>query len=127
MTELLSFRAAVLGAPNTPMKIEVVECEPPGPGEVLVRMGAAGLCHTDREVVEAQLVYPMPIILGHEAAGTIASVGQGVDPHRVGERVVLSWNPHAAIASIVTGASQFCAIRMSLWGQRPCRCMAIRG
>lgn len=94
MTKLISFRAAVLGAPGIPLKIEVVECEPPGAGEVLVRIGAAGLCHTDLEVIEGQLVYPMPIILGHEAAGTINSVGPGVDPARIGERVVLSWNPH---------------------------------
>src|ERR1700722_27006 len=49
-------------------------------------VAAAGLCHTDLEVIEGQLVYPMPIVLGHEAAGVIASVGSGVDPGRVGQR-----------------------------------------
>jgi S-(hydroxymethyl)glutathione dehydrogenase/alcohol dehydrogenase len=57
-------------------------------------MGAAAICHTDLEVINGQLRYPMPITLGHEAAGTIAEVGAGVDPSRVGEKVVLSWNPH---------------------------------
>lgn len=88
------FRAAVLGAPAQRLRIETIACDPPGPGEVLVRIGAAGLCHTDLEVIEGQLVYPMPIVLGHEAAGTVAAVGPSVDPGRVGEHVVLSWNPH---------------------------------
>jgi S-(hydroxymethyl)glutathione dehydrogenase / alcohol dehydrogenase len=90
----LSFRAAVLSGPGQTLRIETVEAEQPRAGEVLVQVAAAGLCHTDLEVIEGQLVYPMPIVLGHEAAGVIASVGPGVDPGRVGERVVLSWNPH---------------------------------
>jgi S-(hydroxymethyl)glutathione dehydrogenase / alcohol dehydrogenase len=90
----LRFRAAVLTVPGAPLRVETVEAEAPRAGEVLVRIAAAGLCHTDLEVIEGQLVYPMPIVLGHEAAGTIAAVGPEVDPHRVGERVVLSWNPH---------------------------------
>ena len=88
------FRAAVLGAPGERLRIETIEAAPPGPGEVLVRIGAAGLCHTDLEVIEGQLRYPMPIVLGHEAAGIVAEVGPGVEPARLGERVVLSWNPH---------------------------------
>jgi len=94
VTGLLSFQAAVLEAPGAPLRVETVQCLPPGPGEVLVRMGAAGLCHTDLEMMSGQLVFPMPIVLGHEGAGTIEPVGPGVDPARVGDRVVLSWNPH---------------------------------
>ena len=90
----LQFKAAVLTGPGERLRIETIQAEAPKPGEVLVRVAAAGLCHTDLEVIEGQLVYPMPIVLGHEAAGTIAAVGPGVHPGRVGERVVLSWNPH---------------------------------
>ena len=90
----LRFRAAVLSEAGRKLRIETVEAEQPRAGEVLVRIAAAGLCHTDLEVIQGQLVYPMPIVLGHEAAGIIAAVGPGVDPGRVGERVVLSWNPH---------------------------------
>jgi S-(hydroxymethyl)glutathione dehydrogenase/alcohol dehydrogenase len=90
----LRFRAAVLTEPGAQLRVETIEAEPPRAGEVLVRIAAAGLCHTDLEVIEGQLVYPMPIVPGHEAAGTIAAVGPGVDPGRVGEHVVLSWNPH---------------------------------
>jgi S-(hydroxymethyl)glutathione dehydrogenase/alcohol dehydrogenase len=91
---VLNFRAAVLMAPREKLRVETVQAGPPLAGEVLVRIAAAGLCHTDLEVIEGQLVYPMPIVLGHEAAGTIAAVGPGVDPARVGQQVVLSWNPH---------------------------------
>ncbi len=90
----LSFRAAILTEAGQKLRIETVEAEQPRAGEVLVRIAAAGLCHTDLEVIQGQLVYPMPIVLGHEAAGIIAAVGPGVDPGRVGEHVVLSWNPH---------------------------------
>jgi S-(hydroxymethyl)glutathione dehydrogenase/alcohol dehydrogenase len=90
----LSFRAAVLAGVGERLRVETIEAEAPATGEVLVRIAAAGLCHTDLEVIEGQLVYPMPIVLGHEAAGVIAAVGPGVDPGRVGEPVVLSWNPH---------------------------------
>jgi S-(hydroxymethyl)glutathione dehydrogenase/alcohol dehydrogenase len=90
----MEFRAAVLAAPNQPLTIETVQATPLRPDDVLVRIGAAGLCHTDLEVIEGQLVYPMPIVLGHEAAGIIADVGSSVDRSRIGEKVVLSWNPH---------------------------------
>lgn len=90
----VAFRAAVLAAPEEKLTIEDVEIDEIPPGSVLVRTGAAGICHTDLEVITGQLKYPMPITLGHEAAGTIAEVGPGVDPTRIGEKVVLSWNPH---------------------------------
>jgi S-(hydroxymethyl)glutathione dehydrogenase/alcohol dehydrogenase len=90
----MKFRAAVLRQPGTPLTIETIEAASLQPDDVLVKVAAAGLCHTDLEVIEGQLVYPMPIVLGHETAGTIEDVGSAVDKKRIGERVVLSWNPH---------------------------------
>ena len=90
----MQFRAAILEAPNQKLVIDTVETGPLQPQDVLVRIGAAGICHTDLEVISGQLVYPMPIVLGHEAAGTIVDVGDSVSRSRIGERVVLSWNPH---------------------------------
>ena len=90
----MKFRAAILHRPNRPLAVETVELGPLKPGDALVRIRAAGLCHTDLEVIEGQLAYPMPIVLGHEAAGTIEEVGPGVDGLRPGDPVVLSWNPH---------------------------------
>src|SRR6201986_4982892 len=87
-------RAAVLHEPRTPLKVERISACGLQPGDVLVRMQAAGLCHTDLEVIDGSLRYPMPIVLGHEAAGVIEDVGAAVSPSRKGERVILSWNPH---------------------------------
>ncbi|HEX4410278.1 MAG TPA: zinc-binding dehydrogenase [Xanthobacteraceae bacterium] len=88
------YKAAVLHSAGTPLVVEAVEAAPLGASDVLVRIGAAGLCHTDLEVIDGALRYPMPIVLGHEAAGVIEDVGTGVARSRLGEKVALSWNPH---------------------------------
>jgi S-(hydroxymethyl)glutathione dehydrogenase / alcohol dehydrogenase len=90
----LQYRAAVLHAAQTPMSIETVTATALKPTDVLVRMKATGLCHTDLEVIEGSLRYPMPIVLGHEAAGIVEQVGPAARGVSVGDHVVLSWNPH---------------------------------
>jgi S-(hydroxymethyl)glutathione dehydrogenase/alcohol dehydrogenase len=87
-------RAAVLRQTGTPLIIETVEVGPVAPGDVLVRIRAASLCHTDLEAIEGALAVKLPAVLGHEAAGEIAELGAGVTDHAIGDRVVLSWNPH---------------------------------
>lgn len=64
------------------------------PGDVLVRMAASGLCHTDLEVIEGQLAYPLPIVLGHEGAGAVEAVADDVTLVKPGDHVICSWNPH---------------------------------
>ncbi|HVY18037.1 MAG TPA: Zn-dependent alcohol dehydrogenase [Rhodopila sp.] len=86
--------AAILRQTNTPLSIESIEIGPVAPGDVLVRIRAASLCHTDLEAIEGSLSVPLPAVLGHEAAGEIAEVGPGVETLGIGDRVVLSWNPH---------------------------------
>jgi S-(hydroxymethyl)glutathione dehydrogenase/alcohol dehydrogenase len=88
------YRAAVLHAPRTPLKVETITAGPLKPTDVLVRIKAAGLCHTDLEVIEGALRYPMPIVLGHEAAGVVEEVGHEARGVAVGDHVILSWNPH---------------------------------
>lgn len=90
----LQYRAAVLHAAQTPLSIETVTAANLKPTDVLVRVRAAGLCHTDLEVVEGSLRYPMPIVLGHEAAGVVERVGAAARGVKAGDHVVLSWNPH---------------------------------
>jgi S-(hydroxymethyl)glutathione dehydrogenase / alcohol dehydrogenase len=90
----LQYRAAVLHAVQTPMSIETVTAAELMPTDVLVRIRAAGLCHTDLEVIEGSLRYPLPIVLGHEAAGVVEQVGTAARGVKVGDHVVLSWNPH---------------------------------
>jgi S-(hydroxymethyl)glutathione dehydrogenase/alcohol dehydrogenase len=87
-------RAAVLRQVGAPMTIETLSVGPLAAGDVLVRVRAASLCHTDLEAIEGGLAVALPAVLGHEAAGEIAAVGDAVDDLAVGDRVVLSWNPH---------------------------------
>jgi S-(hydroxymethyl)glutathione dehydrogenase / alcohol dehydrogenase len=90
----LQYRAAVLHAAQTPLSVETVTAADLKPTDVLVRLRAAGLCHTDLEVIEGSLRYPMPIVLGHEAAGVVEQVGAAARGVKAGDHVVLSWNPH---------------------------------
>src|ERR1700692_1017503 len=90
----LQYRAAVLHAAQTPLSIETVSAAALRPADVLVRIRATGLCHTDLEVIEGALRYPMPIVLGHEAAGIVEQAGPAARGVKAGDHVVLSWNPH---------------------------------
>jgi len=89
-----TFRAAVLHALASPLAIEDVESAELAPSDVLIRNRASGLCHTDLEVIDGSLAYPLPIVLGHEGAGIVEAVGTGVTRVRPGDHVVASWNPH---------------------------------
>ena len=94
-------RAAVLrqgGLPHAykdsqPLRIEEVELAPPGRGEVLVRIRAAGLCHSDLSVISGDRPRPMPMALGHEAAGDVQALGEGVTDLQVGDHVALVFVP----------------------------------
>jgi S-(hydroxymethyl)glutathione dehydrogenase/alcohol dehydrogenase len=90
----MRYRAAVLHAPGVGHSIEEVELQPLAADDVLVRLHASGLCHTDLEVIQGALPYPLPIVLGHEGAGVVESVGSRVTQVKPGDHVVCSWNPH---------------------------------
>lgn len=84
-------QGVVLGAPGE-VALEQIDVAPPGPGEVLVRIEATGVCHTDLHVIEEDgWGHPLPVLLGHEGAGTVESVGDGVEGLATGDRVVLGW------------------------------------
>ena len=97
----MRIRAAVLkavGLPppyaqSRPLELVDLDLAPPGRGEVLVRIGAAGLCHSDLSVIDGSRPRPVPMALGHEAAGTVEALGQGVTDLSVGDRVVLVFVP----------------------------------
>ena len=97
----MKIRAAVLnemGAPapyaqSKPLKIETIELDPPGPGEILVKIAAAGLCHSDLSVIEGNRPRPMPMALGHEAAGVVEALGEGVTDLARGDHVVMVFVP----------------------------------
>ena len=80
-------------ARSRPLVIEELELAPPGPGEVLVRIRAAGLCHSDLSVINGDRPRPTPMALGHEAAGEIEALGAGVSDLAIGDHVVLVFVP----------------------------------
>ena len=87
-------KAPVFRAVGTPMAMEEITVAPSGPGEVLVRMAAGGVCHSCLHSIDGSLEgTPLPIILGDEGAGVVAETGQGVTGLAPGDHVVLSWAP----------------------------------
>lgn len=78
---------------SRPLEIEELELEPPGEGEVLVEMSAAGLCHSDLSVIDGTRLWPLPMVIGHEACGVVREAGRGVKDLREGEKVVFSFLP----------------------------------
>lgn len=97
----MKIRAAVLNASpvaapyaqSRPLRIEELDLAPPGRDEVLVRVRAAGLCHSDLSVIDGNRLRPVPMVLGHEAAGEVVETGEGVDDLKPGDRVVMVFVP----------------------------------
>ena len=81
-------KAAVMRANKAPLEIEDVRIDEPGPGEVVLRTVASGICHSDLHVIEGDLPVPPPCILGHEPAGIVEAVGAGVTGFAPGDHVI---------------------------------------
>ena len=106
-----TIRAAVLREPGDVL-VEDVELDPPGPGEVLVRVAAAGVCHSDVHLADGALGEGRwPMVLGHEGAGVVVEVGEGVTHLRPGDEVVLCWVPSCReCAACRAGRPTLCAV-----------------
>jgi alcohol dehydrogenase len=97
----MKIRAAVLNrmgaeppyAVSKPLRIETLELDEPGRGELLVKIAAAGLCHSDLSVINGDRPRPMPMALGHESAGVVAALGEDVRDLAVGDHVVMVFMP----------------------------------
>jgi S-(hydroxymethyl)glutathione dehydrogenase/alcohol dehydrogenase len=87
-------KAAVLYEFGAPLVVEELELDPPGPGEILVRMAASGVCHSDLHVLQGVHPTALPVVLGHEGAGVVEEVGAGVAHVRPGDHVMLTWLPY---------------------------------
>src|SRR6188508_2153469 len=93
-TASITIRAAVLERPGTAPRIEELTLDGPRTGEVLVRMAASGVCHSDLHVRDGEWDRPGPIVMGHEGSGWVEAIGPGVDPAlglEVGRLVALAW------------------------------------
>ena len=87
---MVKARAAILREYEAPLSIEEVEIDPPKVDEVLVKIAAAGVCHSDYHVMKGEWRNGLPMILGHEASGIVAEVGPGVTGMKPGDRCALS-------------------------------------
>ncbi|ARB44342.1 zinc-dependent alcohol dehydrogenase family protein [Alloalcanivorax xenomutans] len=95
---------------SQPLKIEELELDAPGHGEILVRVRAAGLCHSDLSVIDGNRPRPLPMALGHEAAGEVMEVGDGVTDLEVGDHVVFSFVPSCGTCDYcLDGRAALCA------------------
>lgn len=101
-------RAAVLPAVGAPLELVEIDLPEPAAGQVRVRLAAAGVCHSDLSLSNGTLRQPVPAVLGHEGAGTVVSVGEGVTAVAPGDRVVLNWAPSC-------GTCYFCAELAEPW------------
>jgi len=90
----MGVRAAVFRSADRPVAIEEIGVRDPGPGEVVVAIKAAGLCHSDLSVLNGTIPYPTPVVLGHEGAGLVEKVGPGVTSVRPGDAVIVSTLAH---------------------------------
>ncbi|TDD93524.1 NAD(P)-dependent alcohol dehydrogenase [Actinomadura rubrisoli] len=102
-------QAAVFDTRDGPFHVEDVEIDEPGPGEVLIRVAATGICHTDGLARHGDLPFPAPGVLGHEGAGTVAAVGPGVASVGEGDRVVMGWPWCGECRNCLAGEPRYCA------------------
>ncbi len=102
-------KAAILWEVGKEWSVEDIDLDPPGPGEVLVKMAASGLCHSDEHLVTGDLPFELPIIGGHEGAGVVEQVGSDVSWLKPGDHVVFGFIPSCGrCPSCSTGHQNLC-------------------
>jgi NDMA-dependent alcohol dehydrogenase len=101
--------AAILWEIGAPWSVEEIELDPPGPGEVLVKLTASGMCHSDEHLVTGDLPFQLPIIGGHEGGGVVEQVGEDVGWLAPGDHVVFGFIPSCGrCPSCSTGHQNLC-------------------
>ena len=108
----MNVQAAVLYEAKKPVVVEDVDLMEPGPHEVLVKWVANGVCHSDLHVITGDYPHPLPVILGHEAAGVVERVGAGVETVKAGDHVCSSYIPSCGRCGYcIGGQPTMCALR----------------
>jgi S-(hydroxymethyl)glutathione dehydrogenase/alcohol dehydrogenase len=100
-------KAAVMRANNAPLEIEDIQIDAPGPGEVLLKTAASGICHSDLTVIEGGLPMPPPCVLGHEPAGIVEEVGAGVSDFAPGDHVIGCLTQWCGVCKFCTGGRPY--------------------
>ncbi len=104
----MEIKAAVAHEQGKPLTVESVNLEPPRAHEILVRVVATGVCHTDLVVLAGHLPTPFPVVLGHEGAGVVEQVGSGITKVKPGDHVVMTYNSCGVCPSCSDHASSYC-------------------
>ena len=104
----MEIQAAVTRAPHAPMAIETLNLEEPRDAEILVRVVATGICHTDIVVRDRMLPTPQPVVLGHEGAGVVEKVGRAVSKVAPGDHVVMTFNSCGGCMSCLENERAYC-------------------
>jgi len=104
----MKIQAAIARDKGAPLSIETIELEAPRAGEILVRLIATGICHTDLVVRDGMLPTPMPVVLGHEGAGVVEAVGAAIGKVKVGDHVVMTFNSCGVCPSCQDHATTYC-------------------
>ena len=104
----MEITAAVARGPGAPLSIETLELEDPRDDELIVRVVAAGVCHTDLVVRDQWIPVPLPVVLGHEGAGIVERVGRSVTKVAPGDPVVMSFDSCGECPSCLAGEASYC-------------------
>ncbi len=106
----MKVRAAVLEKVGGPIEVQELDLQEPQAGEVLVKVLATGVCHSDWHLVTGDTKHPLPVVLGHEGAGIVEALGSGVEGLEVGDLVSLNWAPSCGVCFYCThGRPALCA------------------
>jgi aryl-alcohol dehydrogenase len=105
----MEITAAVARSVDTPFELQTLELKEPGPDELLVKIHASGVCHTDAAVKEQHIPAPLPMVLGHEGAGVVESVGANVQGYEVGDHVLMSFDSCGICPACSEGSPTYCA------------------
>ncbi|MFZ0547720.1 MAG: Zn-dependent alcohol dehydrogenase [Candidatus Promineifilaceae bacterium] len=89
----MKVKAAVFYEPGVPFTVETLDLEAPKAGEVLIKVAAAGVCHSDWHLMTGATKHPLPVVPGHEGAGVVKAIGEGVSRVQPGDHVALNWAP----------------------------------
>ncbi|WUI00733.1 NAD(P)-dependent alcohol dehydrogenase [Spirillospora sp. NBC_00431] len=104
----MQITAALVEEQDGPFILTELELDDPGPGEVLVKLAATGICHTDGLARQGDLPFPLPGVLGHEGAGNVAAVGAGVTGYAEGDPVVIGWPFCGTCRNCLAGEPRYC-------------------
>lgn len=125
----VQIKAAVARSASSPLTLETLTLDAPRAGEILVRIVATGVCHTDLVVIDGQLPTPLPAVLGHEGAGVVEAVGAAVTKVAPGDRVVMTFNSCGACYACDHDHGQYCLefFPRNFFATRPDGSVAIQG